>query len=149
MGNPTRSARLHAAIRETFEAHKGEVERICGVAVSLAHADGAWTIMAADDTPIARFDLALFPHCGAIAILYGLEIEPPYRMGGLARLIQDVRAHAAQQAGIRALLATVVTANQPAMRLFKGWRELCRFVNETTGNEVALVIKTLERDTRQ
>ncbi len=134
-----RKAQLSAGIQTEYAASKERIEKLCGTAV-LLHANGTWKLIAADESPIARFNLVPFPNCGAVAVLCDLYIEPPYRMVGLARLLQNLRIRAAQRAGVQVLLATVVTSSKSAMQLFgEGWAEVLRLNNPETGNEVVLL----------
>lgn len=137
-----RENELKIAVRAAFTNLRSRIEKVCGTAV-LLYANGTWTIKAADETPIARLNLVPLANCGAVAVLCDLHIEPAYRMAGLARLLQDLRVQAATIAGIQVLLATVVTANEPAMRLFRRWQEVARFTNPVTGNEVAMMMLKL------
>lgn len=134
---------LRESIQAEFTASKGRIEKACGTAV-LLYANGTWKLNAADETPIARFNVVLLPNCGAVAVLCDLHIEPAYRMVGLARLLQDLRVRAAGRAGVQVLLATVVTSSEPAMRLLRAWTETARFTNPATGNEVALMMLKLK-----
>jgi GNAT superfamily N-acetyltransferase len=105
----------------------------------MARRNGTWHLCAEDGSPVARFNIAPFPNCGAVAVLCDLQIEPPYRGVGLGRLLHELRIQAAKQAGVRVLLATVQEDNENAQRLLKKWRKVSAFVNPETDHQLGLV----------
>jgi ribosomal protein S18 acetylase RimI-like enzyme len=128
---------INEAIRAEFARLNSVINSKCGVVV-MARRNGTWHLCAEDGSPVARFNVATFPNCGAVAVLCDLHIEPPYRGVGLGRLLHELRMRAAQQAGVRVLLATVQEDNEDAQRLFGKWRKVSAFVNPETGNHIGL-----------
>jgi GNAT superfamily N-acetyltransferase len=128
---------INKAIETEFSRLNSAINSKCGVVV-MARRNGTWHLCAEDGSPVARFNIAPFPNCGAVAVLCDLQIEPAYRGVGLGRLLHELRIQAAKQAGVRVLLATVQEDNENAQRLLKKWRKVSAFVNPETGNHIGL-----------
>lgn len=128
---------INEAVQAEFERLNTAINTKCGVVV-MARRNGTWHLEAVDGSPVARFNIAPFPNCGAVAVLCDLRIEPPYRAVGLGRLLHELRIRAAQQAGVRVLLATIQEDNENAQRLVSKWRKVSTFTNPETGNRLGL-----------
>lgn len=97
------------------------------------------------DKNIALFKLYEMPHCCGIVVSCNAEVGKLYRRKGIGRLMNSFRLEIAKQLGYSLILCTDLLKNEPQRKILEkqGWKDIHRFNNSRTKNDLYISIKDI------
>jgi len=141
-----RNAAIQSATPEAFTALRPAFCERMGGEPALVRADNTYYLRNPDGTA-ARFNLCVFPNCGAACVLCDLWVAKQLRRKGVGGLLLQLQTQVARRCRMHLLLCTVRQRNAAMLHLLEqaGWAAAgsC-FTNPETGNTLRLMCRTLE-----
>ena len=101
-----------------------------------------------DKTRVAGFRIVSMPGCCGIAISTGSWVHMSFRNRGIGGLLNKSRIQLGKILNFGAMICTDVSKNEPSRKLLEknGWKDVFKFKNPRTRNEVFLSVIPLEGD---
>lgn len=99
-------------------------------------------------TRMGGFRLVSMPGCCGIAISTGSWVHHEFRSRGIGTILNKARLDLAKILEFGAVICTDVSHNAPSRKLLEknGWKDVFKFKNPRTRNEVFLSVIPLERN---
>lgn len=117
----------------------------CGIGSQVRLNFRRWAYKAEKPEYIGNSYFTPMPGNHGIIVSHDLVISPQFRGQGLSRIFQELRTKFAKKVGADAIIASVNLGNLPQVFSAKsaGWKFAHTFDNKRTGNNLALIINTL------
>jgi len=96
---------------------------------------------------VAQFSMRQLSGCCGVLVFFHASVANTFRNKGLGTLLLKVRENAAIQAGYTVAQATILETNEAEIRILEraNWKTHFQFTNARTGNNVVVMMKTLNR----
>jgi hypothetical protein len=94
---------------------------------------------------LGSFKLYMLPHCCGVIVSCNACVETAFRGKRVGTTLNMLRQDIARALGYTVMICTDVAGNTPQRKLLatNGWKDLMKFTNKRTGNEVYIAAITL------